>query len=437
MTRIKIPFIETSPGEDLNIAFLLTPLWWVLGLNIFIYQFITFWVLIKLFLYKSREGSQLKCNMISVFYLLFLISYLLSVLLNLPGNDFRRTLASLNNFLILAMGFNIFLVYDNMQLSEYKLALQNFLKVAWKIGLISAIFFFLSLLLWVIGKRDIETASLLGQIMPKLLEIPYSRALLKIIIAESDPLLYWELPRITIYNNVNTFAGGFALMITPLVIAAAKLKNNKLRLIDYLIIVLLLGLVISSFSRTIFFVLFFSFYFIKGLSSKRKILYIIAFIFIIICIIPYLNNIFEIIDALRPGSAATRTEIYKEAAHITLSENPFLGVGVKPRESEAATVIVGSHSQIMAVFLVAGMVGTFIYLLYQLSVFFHLLILRINIKNSLSYDLWKCFCFAFVSSSLWFLTDNLDSIPVIAFLYFMIVALILNLPIKEQLLLRS
>src|SRR4051812_16968822 len=86
-------------------VFLLTPVWWILGFNIFIYHAIALFVFVKLLLYAGRAGESLRIPNILLEFTLFLLFYLASILLNAGIRPAERVFASINNYLLLVMGF--------------------------------------------------------------------------------------------------------------------------------------------------------------------------------------------------------------------------------------------------------------------------------------------------------------------------------------------
>src|SRR4051812_13564580 len=103
--NFKIPFFTTLIETDLLVTFLLTPFWWISGFSIFIYHFMVFACFLKLVLLCMKGHQSLKIpNSIWPFFFL-LISYMLSILMNMPLRPAQRIFASFNNYTMLLLGF--------------------------------------------------------------------------------------------------------------------------------------------------------------------------------------------------------------------------------------------------------------------------------------------------------------------------------------------
>src|SRR5437870_2544996 len=103
-SQFRIPYLNTRIETDLMVTLLLAPLWWFSGLSIGIYPLVTALAMIKLLMICIYSGKPLKIPKPVLGFVLFLIFYLLSILINVANLPSQRIFASLNNYLILIMG---------------------------------------------------------------------------------------------------------------------------------------------------------------------------------------------------------------------------------------------------------------------------------------------------------------------------------------------
>lgn len=420
-----LPYITTNLEKKLFITFLLTPIWWVLGLNIYIYQFIVFLSFPNLLLAASQKGYVLKIPLSIKWFFLFLVLYLSSILLNYSEQDTQRVFASFNNFSLFLMGLGLMVIFFNC---HTKGGIINLLKISKNLTIISgsiAIFF---ITIYFYGQKRFEFCSFTGKMFPSLLEYPFFYNLLLIKGAVPD----WPLKnilRIGIYSLVNTATGGFMLAILPMTIAYYKLKStNTIIKKGICIIVLFIGMVplIASFSRMAIFSLILASFFVFLIGKNRKLIYILIVIVVLFFAFQYLYDALIWLLHFRETSTNIRTEIYKESIKFVFEINPILGIGVKPREHFTMRAL-GSHSTYVGLLVVSGIFGLVAFIAFQFSIFICWYRLKKRILTNNQMIIWKYLGISFISMTLWLLTDSLDALPFITYAYFIIIGGIFSL----------
>ena len=263
--RLKIPYLNTSPETDLLAALLLTPLWWILGFNIFIYQLVAYGVFFRLLIKLGKLGQPLKIPVPALWLSIFLLSYLASMVINLPNYPTQRILSSVNHYSILVMGF--FLVLTVYHLDPAGIV-TRFFKICWILSGFTGALAVLSLTLWFRGYKNLETSSLLAHFFPSMLTYPFFH-LFSMIRFTSTDWLFFRLPRLSIYSAASTATGGFLVLILPLAIAYFQLKK-KGRWAHYSMLALSLTALLFSLSRMAVCAFFASFAFVWFLEKRNK-----------------------------------------------------------------------------------------------------------------------------------------------------------------------
>jgi hypothetical protein len=401
----------------LTVSLLLTPVWWLLGINIFIYHLVGSLVLIQLLGITMRRHLNLFISTPGIIFCLFLVAYLGSILINAGNNPPQRVFASLNNYFVLIMGALVmFEVYNTREKILYE-----FCKVCAWLCFMTGVFALISISLWLKGHSELESLSLLGRIMPSLVEYPYFKELLNIRITSTD-WLQVALPRVALYSEVHTAIGGFMLMIIPPMVAYFKLRRSKF--LVWVILVLALVPLIFSLSRTVLCALIAGFLIVRFLERGMKWYYILILLILVLIGMNFLYEWAEWLLRLRNQSTINRMEIYEEAIRIVWETNIFMGIGIRVR-SAYFMMAIGSHSTYVGLLLITGLLGVSLFVLFQGSVLWNWYRQIQWLRDQRNKTVWRYLGISLIASNLWLFTDSLDALPFIAFTYFIIVGCIL------------
>lgn len=158
-----LPFINTTIQQDLILTILFIPVWWILGVRFFIFHLVALIILVKLFILKTKDLSKIRLPKELHFLLLFIMIYILSLAVNIRGIPRMRVFASFYNLSFWIMGFFIILVIYN---STKKNHIPLILKVLYIFGAMSGSYVFITICLWMTGKKYLVIESLFLKIFP-------------------------------------------------------------------------------------------------------------------------------------------------------------------------------------------------------------------------------------------------------------------------------
>lgn len=414
--KLKVPFLNTSAATDLLLGFMLTPLWWVTGFNIFCYHLIAFWAFSKMIMSIMKNNESLKIPKPFFVFFIFLLSYLLSILLNISIRLSQRIFASLNNYTTIIMAFFIMAAAVNT-------AGRPFLKLLVKWGsrlcIFTAIIGFLILLFWLKGYKNLQVPTLLYRFLPSLIEYPYFFMLLKITGTVPDEFKL-DLPRLTIYSSVATSTGGLMLGLIPLMIARFQLKK-RIGVFFSLCLTLALLVLVFTIARAAIFAFIAAFIIVTLLSKGGKTAFVFISSMMLLITSGAAYRLFDWIFNVRKASTTGRMNLYEEALRILFEENPLFGVGVRMRDGFTMMAI-GSHSLYIEIVFVAGLVGLSLFLLFQFLVLKYWFDQRKILRNEPEKIIWKYLGMAYIGMSIWLVTDTLFGPPFTPYLYFLIIS---------------
>ncbi len=424
--RIRIPYLHTSPMQDLKITLALTPLWWVLGLYFVIYHFAAFLGMTKLLLSHAGKGMRIHVPSRSRWLLVFLAVYLLSLLLNAPLNSAQRTFASVNNYLVYLSGFFVILIIYNAAERQDVLDL---MKIGSRLAVLGGIIVLGSLALWYLGYQRLSFSSLVSRLMPFLNDYPYFNVLLKVTLTDTDWFLNRGMPRIPVFTSVMTASGGQVLALLPM-LATASMINRGWSVRQSLLLLLPMSIAVLSLARTplLALIIVCAIMLLRGLQGRGWLLFLLMTFLIAVPTIAIFWSFFagtaEAIVGARIASTRTRIALYQDAIKYALDHNPVYGIGIKVREGYTTRAL-GSHSSVIAFFITTGMMGVMSYVLFQMDLIRSWWARRRAFSGD-DRTIWTNSGAAFIGFSLWMLTDTLDAVPYISTLYFLIAGILLS-----------
>jgi O-antigen ligase len=433
--RRHIPFWTTSPTEDLCWTILFIPLWWILGIKFFIFHLIALFIFTKLVVNKRKKSKKIAFPTETFFLLAFIIVYSLSLLVNFKTIPIWRFFASLNNLSFWIMGFLIVsTIYNSINRED----IASYLRTFRNFGVINSVFTLCTLLLSIILHRYLDVETLLFKLLPdKLIDTINNNALLlksslfPNIVVRTGIFRMRRIPRPEGFTIYATALGVVMLFLIVMTIAYYKINKKKKGLTIILILEFLTLFV--SLSRNPILGLFLAWLVVfiitniqKSLALKIITVVMIALL-ILIFLIPH-NKIASTIIGVRQVSTLWRFDTYK-ATFNQATEKPLLGYGFKPGKEESGIhVPIGSHSMYFGSLYKTGFLGFLFFILFWLSILWKW-VTQMNTlrKDKILGHLWFYSGIAFIGGLLWMVTEDLDAPPVVAFLYFIIIGLIISL----------
>jgi len=426
-----VPFVSTSVLQDLALGVVLIPLWYVLGVRLFVFHILALLVFIKTILRRQADREKPSLPAENLFLLAFILVYGLSFLLNFRNMPMVRALASLNNLSFWVTGFClIFAVYNAFPRQDA----QPLLRAFRVFGLVSGLFVIFSLSSWILSHKYWKAESLLLMLAPEkaVTTLQSSGATLlqsslTLRFVRKDKLFGREFPRPNGFDIYGNSLGVVMIYLLMMTLAYGRIMRERKGLAVFLILEGLAFLL--SLSRIAMLALPAAVVLVILCRKKippLKIVGGLAAALLIVLVLVSPRQIIRAASEFRKDSTTSRGELYR----ITLSEalkKPVLGHGFKPLVEDSPMPI-GSHSTYIGVLYRTGFLGFLIFGAFWLAVLrtWWRQRPRLAVNETLRH-LWTFGGVAFLSGLIWMFAEDLDAQPIGSFLYFIIIGLIISL----------
>lgn len=414
--------------RDLLAVFLLTPLWWILGFNIFIYQLTAGLVFLKLIIAGVRREKNLSLPKATMLLGFFLLSFLFSILINISEYPAQRIFASLNNYSMFLMGVLLIgIVYNGVREDFLAGLFGAGFTLAWLTGGIAVIF----LIFYFTTRTTLEVTSLLARIFPSLVESPFFYLMLSLRTAAPDWIV-GNIPRVSIYSHAHIATGDFMVILIPLMIGYRHLQKKEILPYAAALLAALTALAFSL-SRTALCSFVAAFIFVNLIEKNKTLIFSLASLLACFFTSGLLYSGVEWLINLRIASNVGRMNIYAGAVDAVFNENILFGLGVRPREGFTMMAL-GSHSTYMGILLSAGMIGVLLFVMFQVSVFVNWYQQKKRLITPQQKIFWKYLGMSYIGANMTFVTSGLDALPFVAYAYFLITGsiLLLSKTLKQQ-----
>lgn len=414
----------------LRYSIFLIPLWWFLGINFIVFHLLTLVMLIGLLMVVVK-GVNRKLIIPLELLPLFMFSsiYISSIVINLGETPFIRLLATIYNLSFWVEGFILILVIYNISIKKkdvVKIA-KSFMFLGTMCGLLSVV----GILLWLSGHRSIAIYSPLYRFLPSglLNSAPLIRLTLICGLVGSDWTGFGMLPRSSLFFVYPTALGMGMVITIPMTIYYFRAKSKLSK--AFMPVAFQTTALLFSLSRIAVIGLLFSLILVYFILHIRKFSFLLAIhlgILLIILVLVFIPTLpkrsLNAVGAFRKGSTTTRLSLYKDTIERAL-KRPVLGYGFKPREAGMA-IPIASHSAFVGSFYKTGIIGFMFLLMFWVMVYRTWQKQLRKIKDKSLRCLWCCLGVAFITGIIWQFTEDLDAPPIVAFLYFLVVAFIVS-----------
>ncbi len=366
-TRILLPFVDTGPLQDVMLALLLTPIWWWLGVEQFIWPVLLGISGVKV-LYLQRW--RLRVTPPVRWFVLFLVAVLLS---SLFVEETARQLTYIRNLGAFVAGFLALVVITNRAHSW-----------EWIDKLLNAVLFVMLLagiagLLAAAGIWRPAVHSIIGQLLPgSVAATSYGQAISVRVLGQlswfSGLGVYYRLSSFFLFSN--HFSSALIYVIPFFFLRFGQARGVKKLLVGLSILLLLFNLILTTgrvatlslLVGALYFSLFHSLY-------RRTIRALVAFVLTLALLLLLLTSAIEmtfvnqtegilgqaseVIEeftfARGEGSFTSRSGVY-EATLTGFLERPLFGWGTE-RDVEGLNIPAGSHSEYLAALYRQGLLG--------------------------------------------------------------------------------
>jgi O-antigen ligase len=290
-----------------------------------------------------------------------------------------------------------------------------------------------SLVLWLSGYRYIQIHSLLSMAFPETVSLekaPIIESALypKVIITE---YVFNQLsPRAYGFFIYPAALGGAMIFLIALTLAYSKMAGKK-RITSLPILLLEFLALVLSLSRIAFLGLFLAWIVVSLYANLKKrwlsfSITLQVFLIVLISLLVPPGQVINKMSELKKGSNITRMELYELTLRLIL-QRPLLGHGFKPREEEYPEPI-GSHSMYLGTILKTGILGFLVFCVFWIRLIIKWIRQKSMVKNDkILGPLWYYLGISLIGGLIWMITEDLDAPPVVSFLYFIILGLIISL----------
>lgn len=396
----------------------LSPVIWIFGLSAVAYQFLV----VAEGLRRLRHTS--KAGLIGASLIAFIAVYALSLFLaTIRGEDIGRVIAGLYNLSIWIMGFFVVLLRNDINADAVRRAANFILCLTLILTIVSVLF---------LSHRE-------TLVFPSLLALAINTDFLPANLSNNTTLTIfikdWSAFGFGLRPSIlSPYPTAFADLIFILACLAWPHERSKLRLPFFAIFLPLSVLTASALaaSRAVaatFFVYFFVLLYSTfsrsiGNTFIRIAFYLISFSVFLVAGFLFVGSIaslWEAVNAAREGSSALRFLVYQHSITEMLNSHPLIGFGIKARDEYA--IPIGSHSTFVGVLYKTGVIG-----FIAVSMFVYVVLLRTLVvlrhfrSNGFDRSIATGATTFFVAMSF----GDIDAQPLVGFLYFVMLAIVLR-----------
>ena len=399
-------FFAFTPYQRILFCLFLSPVWWVLGVTVFIYHFFAFWSAISLVRRSDNKNFSLSLVLLG----LYIFIYSISIILASVDADFSRIIASLYNLSYWLMGWCILFVIINSRdvidsevYFKYSRVVLYFL---FGMAILSLVFFG--------GEGKVEFPSLLGSILPIDRMPPLMSMSMSLNLMTQDWFGGDATPRLSLLAPYPT-----AFAMTVFLFFCLSLLHR----FSYILMFVCVFLVYMSLSRMmmVFFVLLLLGYGFSILrASMRRMLVVIFLLFSLVLssvVIDLVSDFWLQFNSFRQGSSDLRMLVYQQSIESALKEAPVIGFGIKDRGE--FVIPLGSHSTFIGAFYKCGVLG-----LLLISGFYLTLISRSIISILYCKKEVVSLGIAGVLVTIFSFFEDVDAPQLVSFFIFIIIALL-------------
>lgn len=205
------------------------------------------------------------------------------------------------------------------------------------------------------------------------------------------------------------------LIVLFYIIFIIKNGNQTSKLKLFFIHCLVIVAIVTTGSRNATFLAIASLPFVIISNQGGLIKVTIAYLIALFLVIEF--DILNLFLEARGGSNDLRFRLYRESINIFLRQNPFTGLGIKPKsELFYNTIPIGSHSSLIGYFVKSGILAGMMYLVFQLFLIFDFIFYYVKgimgkpiVFNDLRFKLMLNILFGL------FLFDDMDAYEPVAF----------------------
>lgn len=388
------------------------PLAWLAGFS-FVYCHLIAFALLFILVLKGASSKQLPLlrENISLFLLLYIISYVLSLTFAVIDAEPSRLVAGLYNLSYWLMALIIiFCVPRLIDFRDFRNICEQLYIPMMLMGL-GAIF---ALFLWFSGYGQFFLESALAKVIGST-GIPQLDSSLHLEILRKDWIMGQAWPRTAVFNPYpNALAASCILLSAGFLIARGKFGLTEISALCLVGVAFLLSWSRSSFA--ILLALLFAYMFVRGSVFVRTMMIISLLILLTtISLSEFVANMY----LARAASSENRLDMYLYGLSNLDGLEWLFGKGVKERVYYYKFPV-GSHSTYIGTLIKGGLAGLFCLLGFVFSVLW--LSVGLALKSRFKCRVANTFLAAFAFMAGWMVFEDLDSPQYVMFIYAVLIA---------------
>lgn len=405
---------STENSKFVSSAIRFSPLIWLVGASSLAYQAIGLWPIL------SGRKRISKLSILQLFVIAYSLIYITSIMLAaIEGAELMRLLAASYNLSVWIVGAIVLNTIRNQDEDSIRKSARLVLACL-TFACIAAYFTFS-------GMGSVRFNSLIGYLIGAERLPENLAANTNLYITSADWSTLGLGSRLSIMAPYPTALGMLALVLIGLAAPSRWDSRSFVRFAPYVAAALLLSFLCASRatmgSMLLFVVAVIAFYVARTTRSLNfKVFLVTAFIAIgIIATLIFserLTSAWSSVNATRAESSSLRFELYTLSVQSALEEHPLLGFGVKERISTYA-IPLGSHSTIFGSMYKTGIIGFSVMAMFFSYVAFLCVRTGFSVRSCYRAGLAA----ACVSMLPLLIFEDIDAIPLVAYLFFVSLAL--------------
>ncbi|MBU3759445.1 MAG: hypothetical protein FGM27_05880 [Candidatus Omnitrophica bacterium] len=394
--------------------------WWVLGLNLFIYHGAAVF-LASFFLMGKRssgKGLFIPASAVTLFFLSAV--YLFSIALNAAANEPSRVLAACYNLSFWLMGMVLITAMANaFKLEEIPEVFEAFRKLSILICVLTlAVVFFM---LRDSGPIEFRTPLYgFSQHLGNTALIKDSFVLKPLMV---DWFASYSRLRLNLLGPYPTASAGLIMIVLAFLMNETRKLKHRNRLWQWGVLGLNAAALFLTLSRMSILAFFLAVAAAWFLEKKKVLLWVLFSAGVLLLLLPWMIPFSEWMMGLRGGSTSTRLSLYRYTIDQLDGLDWIVGVGIKARE-EGFAIPIGSHSTYVSLLYKTGALGLFLFTAFQARLILSWIQLKEYARSRRNYFFfWRVCGYVFISMGFWMITEDIDAPQLLAFLYFSLVGM--------------
>jgi hypothetical protein len=401
----------------------LAPLWWFLGMNLFVYH-LTAGLFFMALIHESASRNRSLFVPPSARQLLLLIAiYVISLGIHMGSGEKGRVMASCYNLSFWILGMLMVLVMSNaFRVRDIPWLRRHFLVMACQVVLFAGVMLFLVIR----GTRSVifttplyALSGWVGSAQESLFDCT-----VQLVILQIDWWASW-LVRMNYLAPYPTQTGGTIALIMMMLLMAPATRTKSYALLRGGLFLGCFGAVLMTLARmSVTAALGSAFLSLALFQKKNSAVRAFALLLALAMMVPWILHGLDWLLQFRKVSTEGRLSLYLYSLNMLEGVDWIIGLGLKPFADKAYNLPSGSHSTYLTLIFKTGILGVSVFLYFQISLWRRWLGLKsLALRDPETKGLWRAFGAVLMAMSVWMLTDDLDAPQIVVFLFFSIVGI--------------